>query len=251
MKIKVLFILLFCIGTLSHAQQRQYTNNQPNNKEKKWIIDVMPGANIDLIGSRSAAESKLMGSRPDVVPALSGRVTWLFSDKIGGYARLQSNFYKSKKAAYNPANSSFGDAVEAVFDGIFSPISRLYPSIDAGIIYRLELNRWKFHPGIGVGYMTYLPDHKSSKRISENNSTLEISYKQQASPLFLNMGLSTRYSISYMSSLVLDINFQQPLQKSSAELITKNDGIETKREKYSTSTAGRNLNISIGYGISF
>lgn len=249
MKIKLILFLFICMGTLSYAQQTQ--NSPSNNREKKWLIDVTAGTNIDLIHSSSNPESKLLGSRPDVVPVFGSRVTWLFSNQTGVYAKLRFNLYKSKRSEYNQ-QGIIEEVLETIFlDHIFFPVSRLYPSLDAGIIYRFEQDRWKIHPGIGFGVMGYLPDSESSRTRKENNSELSVSYKQHALPIFLNMGLSTRYSISRISSLILDINFQQPLQKSYAELITHTDGVETDRKSYRTSTAGRNLNISIGYGITF
>lgn len=99
--------------------------------------------------------------------------------------------------------------------------------------------------------MGYLPNIKSSKSWKKNDSEYSLAYQQKASSIFLNLGVSTRYFISPRSSLVLDINFQQPLQKSFAELVVKTNNGESDKKLYQTYTAGRNVNISPGYGVVF
>jgi hypothetical protein len=250
MKIKLIFFLgvVISFGTSTYAQQAG--SYSLDSRDKKWLLDITAGANIDMIRSGSSPESKLLGSRPNIVPVVGMRLTWLFSDRIGAYAKLHYNLYKSEKTEY-AQSSIIGEILEVLADHLFFPASRLYPSLDAGVVYRLEQDKWKIHPGIGIGYIRYLPDNNSSRTWLKDESEETISYKQRASPIFLNMGLSTRYLVSQRGSLVLDINFQQPLQKSYAELTTRIDGVETDRKSYRTSTVGRNINVSIGYGITF
>jgi len=250
MKIRFFFIIFFCFGAFSYAQQTQTGIYQSNGRDKIWLLDITAGANIDLIRSGSVPESGLLGSKPEVVPALGIRLTRLFSDKIGWYTSLHINLFKSKKSEYSPSSIG-GEVVEAFVDALLFPFTRIAPALDAGIIYRFERDRWKIHPGVGLGYMYYLPDSESSKTFMINDSEQSVSYRQHAAPLFLNVGLSVRHLLSRRGSLVADINFQQPLQNSHAELISHINGIETERKSYRTSTAGRNINFSLGYGITF
>ena len=60
--------------------------------------------------------------------------------------------------------------------------------------------------------MTYLPDKESSKSLKEDGVRYNVSYRQHASSIFLNFGLSARYRLFDTGALFLDINFQQPLQ---------------------------------------
>lgn len=250
-KLLSLFIIL---GSFIYSLQAQQTNYSRNSRDTRWILDATAGANIDLIRSASSPESKLLETRPRVAPSLGFRGTYLFSDKLGAYARFQVNLYESKQSEYDPSGIT-GDIMREVFDTLLpigKSIRKIKPSVDAGIVYRFEQNNWSIYPGVGLGYMAYLPDIKSNKSwTKDDNLEHSISYRQHASSIFLNLGVSTRYYVSPRSSLVLDINFQQPLQKSFAELVVKTNDVESDKKRYETATAGRNINISLGYGIAF
>jgi len=239
----VIFIFLF-FSLFSYGQQMNSGNYHLNGQNSKFLLDLMAGANFDLISSGSPPGSKLFESKPMIVPLAGFRFTYLFAEKFGGYARFHANFYTTTKSEYNPSG---------IADIVMDIIKKLVDInvLDIGIIYRFELNKWSIHPGMGIGYMTYLPDKESSKSLKEDGVRYNVSYRQHASSIFLNFGLSTRYLISSSGALFLDINFQQPIQKSFAELVVHRDQKEHERKLYETSTAGRNLNISLGYGFLF
>lgn len=250
MKAKLVLFLCICLTSYQLAQETPLQAQRLNSRHGGWLLDFTTGANVDLIRSGTSPESGLLGSRPDVVPALGFRLIHLFSDKFGGYAKLHFNLYKRKGSEYTQPGM-IGEILEAFADKVFWPVSRINPALDGGIIYRFEHDRWNIYPAIGIGYMYYLPDSKSSGTRIKNGTEYSVSYKQDASSVFLNTGVSVRYLFSYRGSLVFDVNFQQPLQSAHAELTSHTNGMETDRKSYRTSTAGRNVNISLGYGLTF
>ncbi len=248
-----LLIITICFCSFSYAQDIETKTFRPNNPyDKYWQFNFTTGANIDLIHSGSDPNSKLLSTRPTVAPMLGFRVTHLFSKKIGWNASLQMNFYKEKKSEYF-GSGIIGDVIEEFFNKTFWPVSILHPSFDVGIVYRIEQNRWNIYPTIGFGYMNYLLDTESTKsNTNVDGIQNSIIYKQYPSSLlFLNFGISANYYITERSFFVLNANFQQPLQKSHAELINITNKMETNKMSYQTTTAGRNLNIGIGFGFRF
>lgn len=244
-----LTLIFLFFSLFSYGQQAKMGNNHLKRYSPKFLLDVTAGANIDLISTGSVPESKLFDSKPKVVPMTVLRFTYLFSERIGGYARFQANLYKTKKSEYYPSNF-IEDIFQMIYDELYSIITKVRPALDVGIIYRFEQNKWSIHPAVGLGYMMYLSNKESFRSSEKDGIQYNLSYTQRASSIFLNFGLSTRYLISDNGALILDINFQQPLQKSFAELVVTTESVRESKF-YQTSTAGRNLNISIGYGFSF
>lgn len=251
-KFALIFIFLF-FSLFSYGQQPQTENYHLNGQNSKVLLNLIVGANIDLISPGSSPGSKLFEYKPRIVPLAGFRFTYLFAENFGGYARFHANLYATQKSEYAPYGITdiITDIIKKIVDVHLPIVTKIHPALDVGIIYRFEQNRWSIHPGIGIGYMTYLPYKESSKSFKEDGFRYDVSYKQHASSIFFNFGLSTRYLISSSGALFLDINFQQPIQKSFAELVVHRDQKEHERKLYETSTAGRNLNISLGYGFLF
>lgn len=248
----VIFIFLF-FSLFSYGQQMNSGNYHLNGQNSKFLLDLMAGANFDLISPGSPPGSKLFESKPKIVPLAGFRFTYLFAEKFGGYARFHANLYSTEKSEYNPSGIAdiVIDIIKKLVDVSIPMVTKIYPAFDIGIIYRFEQNKWSIHPGVGIGYMTYLFDKESSKSVKEDGVRYNVSYRQHASSIFLNFGLSTRYRLFNSGALFLDVNFQQPIQKSFAELVIHGDQTVHERKVYETSTAGRNINISLGYGFLF
>lgn len=248
----VIFIFLF-FSLFSYGQQLNSGNSHLNSQNSKFLLDLMAGANFDLISPGSPPGSKLFESKPKIVPLAGFRFTYLFAEKFGGYARFHANLYSTEKSEYNPSGIAdiVIDIIKKLVDVSIPMVTKIYPAFDIGIIYRFEQNKWSIHPGVGIGYMTYLFDKESSKSVKEDGVRYNVSYRQHASSIFLNFGLSTRYRLFNSGALFLDVNFQQPIQKSFAELVIHGDQTVHERKVYETSTAGRNINISLGYGFLF
>jgi hypothetical protein len=250
MKTVLLFFLsaFSCLYACSQDQDRGIKEGKSKLYDTCWLLDFSVGTNIDMINSSSNPYSKLLGSRSKVASTIGFKLTHLFSKRIGWYANLQMNFYEEKKSQYLESND-FGDFTEALYDKLFWPISILRPSVDAGFVYRIEQDKLKAYPSIGIGYVSYLPYRNSSEsETNEDGVQSNITYKQRASSLSLNLGLSVNYYFSEKSFFVLNTSFLQPLQKSYARLTHTVNDIETENISYKTITAGRSLNISAGIG---
>src|SRR5690606_32620088 len=138
------------------------------------------------------------------------------------------------------------------FNDIVGPLAYTKPSIETGLVYRLERKRWNLHPGIGVGYSTYLPDRiRKRTRTDQNGTVQEVFYNQDASMLTINAGFSAHYFVTPRGFITLNVHFQQPLQSSSAELSRTSDGVETYRRAHRTAGIGRNATLGVGYGFIF
>jgi hypothetical protein len=64
------------------------------------------------------------------------------------------------------------------------------PSVDAGLVYRFEQQKWRIYPSFGVGYVYHLRDRGFVKSSTGSDEVLHtVEYKQRASSLTLNMGV--------------------------------------------------------------
>lgn len=235
----VLFLLATLINSYCFAQTK---------KDNYWKLELITGANTEFSHFKSSTDEKSFGTRPKVVPLIGLKTIYLFTDKLGGYARLQINFYDEKNSEYY--NSGLiGEVAEAFIDKLFWPISKSYPLFDIGLLYRFEKENWAVYPEIGFGQMVFLADRESSRTKNKEGVKTEIQYRQRSSPFFLNLGISANYNISKNNYILFNASFSQPVKKSKAELIHITDGIETERLTSINSTFGRSLNLSAGIGV--
>ena len=249
MKTKLLLVSLLLTSALSYSQNKFISiNNELKPYSKYALIDLYAGANFDLSHSGSSPNAGLLGTRPDVAPLLGIKFTHLFSKRVGWYANIQMNFYKDKQA--EAVDQGFlGSFTENLADVLFWPVSIMRPSVDAGLVYRFEQQKWRIYPSFGVGYVYHLRDRGFIKSSTGSDEVLHtVEYKQRASSLTLNMGVSANYYFSSRKYLFLSTNFVQPLQKSSGELVRMDNDVETERISYKTITGGRALNVSVGLG---
>lgn len=250
----LLFIFCFC-PFLSYAQAEG-----PNAKktfypeDRRWMLNVITlGTNIDLSGSSSNPDSELLGSRPAAAFMVKYGVTHLFSKKVGWYANIQiDNFWDRRSEYYNDLASD--ELLSALFESIGESLGELFlfmhPSFNAGLVYRIEHGRWRLHPEIGVGYGSFLQNREKSKSKTDDKGVEHrLTYKQRASSLYMNVGLSANYFISQRCFFVLNAGFKQPLRKSRAELIHTKNEVEANRLAYETNRLGRSLNLSLGFGV--
>lgn len=241
-----LFLFFYCINV-----QGQESNTPTIEKKSNYfkIEFAAVGASIDLSTSKSLVNANLLSSRADMgIATTFFRVTHLFSDKIGWYAAMDMNLFKERKSPYYQA--AFGDVVGdfglSLFYGGFIPS----PQIDAGIVYRIESKRWDINPRMGFGYGIILLDRDSEKIQSLTDGTIERTvYKQKSASTLLNLGVAAHYFFGKRSFIALNASFKQPLAKSSATLTLFKDDISSEYQKYSSASVGRDINLTVGYGI--
>lgn len=235
---------------ISYAQSENLiTKKSRYPEDRRWMLSVGIGTNVDLSGSSSNPYSGLLESRTEVAYMQNFRLTHLFSEKVGWYVDMQYNIYWNRRSEYLNNMTSVTDIIETFFEAFANVFHFIYPSADAGLVYRIEHGRWKIHPEAGIGYGIYLMSKNNSKdKTDKDGAEYRITYKQRAESLYMNVGVSANYFVSDWCYFVLKAGFSQPLQKSYAELIqTKND-VQEDRVYYETSRIGRNLKASLGFG---
>lgn len=241
----LLTALLLLTGQVNTAQAQRQDN--PTMTNKYFKLDFSGGINGNVAPVKRE-NSALLGSRPDVVPAFAFRASHLFSKQIGWYAGLRVDLYEEKRTG-SYKTGIFGQFIEDFFSELFEPIPSVYPSIEGGLLYRIETGRWSIQPSIGLGYAYYVGERNSSRTTKDDQGRkITLSYRQEADFIKADFGLTTEFYVTPKSYLVFRGSYQQPLQSSTAELRTTSDGVILSESTYHTSTVGRNVYIGLGYG---
>lgn len=213
--------------------------------QKQVKLDITTGVNFDLAKTSGNPAAAVLGTRNTAAPLLDIRFTHLFSRRIGWYAATRFKFFKSQ----NPYDSSIDKVIEAFFKTVFFPLSTtsLHIAYNAGIVYRMESSRWRCYPRIGLGASYY-----GSNRSQYNETNDEIWKRNGNGNTFcLELGASGHFMFTKKLSLLLDISYQQPLNKAKATLLHSKNGKIENDYCFRSSTYGRELNVSTGLGITF
>lgn len=220
-------------------------------KENYTKMEYMIGPNFDLFYAHKGDRPNLLSTRPMVAPSMGVRATHLFSARWGAYAGLRMDFYEEKgTSAYDKGFIS--EFFESIFKELLGPLSLLHPTLDAGISYRMGSGRWSILPSIGLGYGFPISEKKSSRsRLDDDGERHDVRFRQKVSSMQASCGVSANYFVSKRSFVTMNTHFFQPLGKSYAELVHETNGTQVSRTVQETSTVGRNLNLSIGYGFVF
>lgn len=241
----LLIILLSVICGNIRAQESAKTHRDFGKLYQKHVkLDITTGVNFDLAKTSGNPAAAVLGIRNTAAPLLDIRFTHLFSRRIGWYAATRFKFFKSQ----NPYDSSIDKVAEAFFKTVFFPLSTgLHIAYNAGIVYRLESSRWRCYPRIGLG-ASYYSLNKSQYK--EKNDEI---WKRDGNgnTFCLELGASTHFMFSKKASLLLDVSYQQPLNKAKATLLHSKNGEIDSDYCFKSSTYGRELNVSTGIGITF
>jgi len=245
--ISIFSIVLFLFSNSVHAQDSVFREIKTKSNYFKVEFSGI-GASLNMERNSTNPNANLLSNSSDVgIATTLVRFTHLFSEQFGWYAGINMNLFKEQKSPYY--NSSFGDFIGELglhaFYGGFTP----KPMVEAGFVYRIEHNRWDIHPRIGFGYGNLLIDRDSDKKQKLTDGTIERAiYKQRSASSTVNFGVGTHYFFSKKSFIALNIALQQPLSKSYAELTKSINDVQTEYKKYSSSSSGRDLSLTVGYG---
>lgn len=239
-------LILFPALPFTIFAQNEKNGSAPNSYFK---LDFLIGPNFDFSPSSHQENAGLLSSRPRSVPFGSFRATHLFSKKYGWYAGMRIDYYEERKpTAY--IQSGIEKVLDAFLNELLGPLAKINPAVDLGMVYRIERGRWSLHPSVGLGYSSYAPDRSASRtRTNDDGEDISLSFRETASFVTANVGLSANYFLTPRSFLVINAGYQHPLQSSSALLTEQVNGVETVRQSYRTTSAGRNLFFGIGYGL--
>jgi len=236
----LLAVLYFATPNPLASQELGVNEDRP---EKYFKMDFSIGPNFDLMGARNSPEAQLLAERPAVVPTFAFRTTHLFSDKWGWFAGIRLDMSNDKSSEYMQ-NKVLHDFMQE----LFKPIFFMKYGAEAGLLYRIEAARWTLHPGAGLGFASYVHAQQSTRSRSVNAQKEDWSYQQKASFISLNLGLAANYFVSRRGYFMLVINYQNPLSKSSASYLHRQNGTVLENLSYSTIKAGRNMHLGLGYG---
>lgn len=248
---KTTVLLLFCLICSCLSAYAQDAKRAVLPDDRRWLLTIAAGTNIDLSGSSANPYSELLGSRPEAVAMVKYRLTHLASRKIGWYADIQFNLHYDRRSEYLQslaAEGIFAGLIEAFVEGFGEMFAFMHPSLGGGLVYRIEHGRWKIHPEAGLGYGVYLFNREKSKTIEKYDIEHHATYKQRASSWYMDVGLSANYFVTRRCFFALNAGFRQPLQRSYAEFVRTENNVEVERLRYETSRIGRSLNLSLGFG---
>ncbi|MCD8030773.1 MAG: hypothetical protein LUF85_08135 [Bacteroides sp.] len=249
MKRKLCIALFLGICALFHGQEVPVRKNSPLIPARKQLqLEFTTGATFDRIHRGSDPNAAYFGSKKSTTPLLGFRITHLFSDKMGWYIHTQFNFYEHKSPEKYPPHIT-EELWKEFMKWTFGLIHyHTHPSFEAGWLYRIEQQRWRLHPHIGFGYAAYLPNVDRKKTITSQGNIKTSHYKQHVNTMIMDVGFSVNYYLTGNTYLLVNANYQQPLQKSYARLTTTVNEVETEHIYYKVSTAGRNINTQVGIG---
>lgn len=235
---------LFVLPHLLFAQEDISTSRS----DSYFKFDFSVGPNIDFPPSRQPEHAGLLSSRPKTAPSFQFKASYLFSSKLGAYTSLRLDFYDEKQTQLYDAGV-ISDLLEGIFAETFRPISSVKPSVDAGLMYRIEGRRWSMYPSIGIGHATYAAERQSSRsHTNDDRQSVRVTYQQDASFVIATAGLSANYFISPKSFFTVHTKYQQPLQPATASIIKEIDNVQVEEQRYSSRQVGRNVYIGLGYG---
>lgn len=238
----VLFSIIIVFFNTTNAQEKAL---KPKNYVKLEFLPI--GISADLSKKGSNLDNYLLGGRQDLAYSGSFRITHLFSTKIGWYAGLKMDLIKEEKSPYYNASfeNEVGEFISKSFFGGYLPAT----IIDFGAVYRIEKNKWDIHPRMGFGYGFFIQDLDSDKQSKlENGTTIRNVYEQKSGSTVVNIGLTANYFFTKKSFVSLNTGLRQPLNKSYGQYSTFVDDILIEDRKYSSSSLGRDFNLSVGYG---
>lgn len=190
-------ILLAFIGILPMAAQ----------EERPLMMSLSIGPNFNTGGSE---HSDYFGTRPDVTTQFNWRISGAFACHWAAYAELGMSFFRVKTD--NVVNNIMEDLLSMMSLGL----TKIKPSLGAGITYIAEKGRWQFQPRVGIGWMNAGNSDRNTE-INGKESRLNIS----RSPWFANAGASIGYRMSKVCSTILDVNYRHPLQACKATYTTQ------------------------------
>lgn len=246
MKTTCLFIILLSVicGNI-RAQESAKTHRDFGKLYQKHVkLDITTGVNFDLAKTSGNPAAAVLGTRNTAAPLLDIRFTHLFSRRIGWYAATRFKFFKSK----NQYDTLIDQIMEDFLETFFTPLSTtLHIAYNAGIVYRLESARWRCYPRIGLGANYY--GSNRSKYKEKNNEIWKTD--SNGDTFCLELGASTHFMFSKKVSLLLDVSYQQPLNKVKATLLHSKNGEIDSDYLFRSSTYGRELNVSTGIGMTF
>lgn len=219
------FLVLVSSALCTYAQEDVGSISMPYGRSLQ--LSMAAGCNFSLAGD---VDQWWFGDRQARAFELDWMVSYMFPGHWGVYADLRLKFFRLRDAQEGLA--------EDIFDTFFPGLRRLHPSFSVGGVYRYEYGRWGIYPRIGIGWQSY-----GYRESTKDSGAWE--FRRRTSTMTLNAGMTGAFRLSRRISFILDMHFQQPLQKSKATLTEIRSGEEIRTVRW-TSSLGRELTLSCG-----
>lgn len=263
-KIHLLVVLLFtvCVVPVSQAQESLFLKD-PSTKNKLLQLDLDVGTNFDLAYRGKGNMLTAMSDKKVVIPVINLRLQHFFSRKWGWYFNVHLGIPKKYE---RDCYAELAHALEAEYYINNLLWDKQEPDVNAGVdigvVYRIETSRWAFYPrfGIGTSDVPRQGVHVELKK-KGGNEMYRIDYQvgdddygdDVLDPFILSAGVTANYKLSRYCFLLLNVSYTQPLGRFTChEYVTDlytNEKVE--RGAYKSSTLGRDLNVSVGFGFPF
>lgn len=194
------------------------------------------GANFNTGGKMNA---QWFGSRPDAAVQLNYRLIGYLSRHWGIYGDLGFSYYDDK----DPHDSTIDNIMQAIGDKFFNGITKWHFTFGVGAAYRYETGRLQIVPRVGINMRFPTRKHKN-----KTHGTSSFKSERDLAWLCADTGFELGYRTSRLCSIVLDIDYSLPLQKSKFEYTQTNES-ETKSGYYKSHSFGNELTVSLGLKI--
>lgn len=237
--IAAIALLSAVLSPAAASGQQAATGTQPVSAasfpQRPFTIAVSAGPNFNLGGSHGA---EWFGSRPAVAAQIDVMMNLRIVNRWSAYLDLGITFFETQ------GDGIGNDVIGAVLSKIFSPVSRMRPSVGIGLAYTLPLGRWEIAPRAGAGIFS-AGSHNKTKTVDGTSARFE----KEISPLYVNAGVGAGYRLSRLCSLFLDASYRCPLQRATATYtVTRPD---TAVETITATSRSWAHDLSLSLGVKF
>lgn len=235
-KLAVIFLLIAGILPITAQEEACKTKKEKQKIEslrRPFIMSFSIGPNFNTGGNDY---SEWFGSRANVATQFDWRMNISFARQWCAYLDLGVSFFKVQT---NDLGENIGNALIDKF--LFPGLSKIKPSVSAGVTYIAERGRWQFMPRAGIG-LTSAGNSNKTKATNGNEYKLEIN----RSPMFFNTGASVGYRTSNLCSILLDVNYRCPIQSCKATYTTTQSNLPPLTQTMKSRSWANDLSVSLG-----
>ena len=224
----------------------QSPTNKYNNRipERYWSIDL----NAGLIIMPNKTSSALFGTRPTLGFQELFTANYAFNGKWAAYASIGSNYYQNHRPDIL-STSYVGLQMEDIIEAIFSPFELIKPTVNAGVMYRIRLNKLEILPKLGLSYTTN--DWGRDRMLTIKDNGVHIHYKMSGTVPGMQAGINAHYWVSKKGYLNFGLMAESPLQKPNASATYLRGKEVMTGTRIKSAAYGQNLNVQFGYGFAF
>lgn len=199
--------------------------------QRPLTIALSAGPNFNLGGSHGA---EWFGTRPAAAMQFDLMMNLRIINRWSAYLDLGITFFETRGGS---GNDTIGDLLAK----LFSPVSRMKPSVGIGLACTLPLGRWEIAPRAGVGIFSAGAQNKTK---TVGNTTER--FEKEISPLYVNAGAGAGYRLSRLCTLFLDASYRCPVQRATAAYTVSRPGTPAETVTATSRSWAHDLSLSAG-----